>query len=163
MAIGSMLSPEQASAKSWQAKQREAEYRARAWLGHVDKERLLEMMEQRDREISNQWPRFIEAYSRLCAAIAATGACTNFPTPPGPPVVTYDPVASGHAISPIFLSPGKVYQLSEASPFYRQIVWKITYNRNLAMTTYRRIQCLSFEKYLIELELHRRAGQNGGP
>lgn len=163
VAISSLLIPKPASAKSAWAAQRKAEARMRAWLGKFSKEQLLARSEQHEKEISQLWPKFTEAYSRFSAAVATTRPWTNFPTPAGPPVMTYDPVASGCAISPMYLSRWKVFQMSEASPVYRRVVREIVYYGTWANMIGARIQWLSCEMTMIESELHRRAGQNPGP
>ncbi len=129
VAIGSLVLPEHGSAKSRKTARRQEEARVRSRFVQLGDEQLREMMEYREREISDLWPQYTEAYPKLCAAIAATRACTNSPTPAGPPTITYDPVMSGHGTSPMYLAPGKVYQLSEASPAYRRIIRVIAQSR----------------------------------
>lgn len=162
LAISSLLIPESASAKSRKAVQRE-QARMRALLRQFSDQQLLARIEQCENEVSELWPKFTEAYSRLSAAIAMTRAWTNFPTPAGPPVMIYDPVASGCAISPMYLSRWKVFQMSEASPVYRRVVQQIVYYGTWANMIGSRIQSLSYEMALIESEVQRRAGQNQKP
>ena len=77
--------------------------------------------------------------------------------------MTYDPVASGCAISPMYLSRWKVFQMSEASPVYRRVIQQIVYYGTWANMIGSRIQSLSYEMTLIESEVQRRAGQNQKP
>ncbi|MBC8872195.1 MAG: hypothetical protein H8E44_22410 [Planctomycetes bacterium] len=125
-------------------------------FAHLSKQQLLEKIDSHEREMADLWSRYIDAQSRAIAAIAVTRPWTNCPTPPGPPVMRYAPGPNGHVISPLYLAPGKVFQMSEASLVYRRTMWAIARNQALAVSIRWRMLCLLNEISVLESELHNR-------